>query len=218
MKSQTRSPFFSTISLPAWGVIGSLALGAPALAADRTADYQLRFGDSVTVQVVGQPDLAVVAQPIRPDGNITLPLVKEVRLAGKTVAQVTAILTSAYRPYVASPHVTVNVARFAPTRITVLGQVNRPGNLEFTESARLVDVLAAAGGLTDRAARDGIRVKAPGKSIKVYNLDLVMAGSATMPIVGEDTTIEVAEVWYPDMYRFIPIAASVITATAVLLR
>lgn len=218
MQSRTRSGSFPGTSLAVWGVIGSLAMAAPAHAALPSGEYRLQYGDAVTIQVVGKPDLAIVAQPIRPDGNISLPLVQEVPVAGKTVAQVTAMLNAAYKPFVTTPHVTVNVARFRPTRVTVLGEVARPGNLEFQEPPRLVDALAAAGGLTDRAARDRIRVKAPDDQMRVFDLDAVLAGSASMPVLSENVTVEVAEVWYPDLYRFVPIAASLITAAAVLLR
>ena len=130
-----------------------MAMQSPALG--RSADYKLGYGDAITVTVVGQPSLSVTDQPVRPDGRITLPLVQQVEIEGKTVAEVTAALNKAYKPYFQSPQIVVTVARFRPMRVTVMGQVVKPGTYAFEELPTLVDAVATAGGLTDRAARTG---------------------------------------------------------------
>jgi polysaccharide export outer membrane protein len=193
----------AAIQAPAWG---------------RSADYQLGYGDAISVTVVGQPTLSVTDQPVRPDGRISLPLVQQVEIEGKTVAEVTSALNRAYKPYFQSPQIVVTVARFRPMRVTVMGQVTKPGTYAFEELPTLVDAVATAGGLTDRAARTGIKVVEPGGKTLTYNMDDLLSGQTPLPRLREGSVVEIHEVWGPDLYRLIPIAASVITAGALIWR
>lgn len=192
------------------------SLQAPGLA--RPVDYKLGYGDAISVTVVGQPTLSVIDQPVRPDGRISLPLVQQVEIAGKTVAEVTSALNTAYKPYFQVPQVVVTVARFRPLRVTVMGQVSKPGTYAFEELPTLVDAVATAGGLTDRAARTGIKVVAPGGATLTYDMDSLLKGDTPLPVVAEGSVVEIGEVWGPDLYKLIPIAASVITAGALIWR
>ena len=199
-----------------WAIAVSLLGAGPALA--RGADYQLGYGDALSVTIVGQPTLSVEGQAVRPDGRITLPLVKEVIIEGRTVAEVTAALEKAYKPYLTHPQIVVSVAKFRPLRVTVMGQVTKPGTYAFEGEPTLVDALATAGGLTDRAQRGAIKVMTPGGESRVYDLDRLMSGAEALPKLSEGSVVEIAEVWGPDYYRLIPIAASIITAGALLWR
>lgn len=192
------------------------AIQAPAMG--RSADYQLGYGDAISVTVVGQPTLSVTDQPVRPDGRISLPLVQQVEIQGKTVAEVTSALNKAYKPYFQAPQIVVTVARFRPMRVTVMGQVTKPGTYAFEELPTLVDAVATAGGLTDRAARTGIKVVEPGGQTLSYDMDLLLSGQTPLPRLREGSVVEINEVWGPDLYRLIPIAASVITAGALIWR
>ncbi|HEY9722881.1 MAG TPA: polysaccharide biosynthesis/export family protein [Oscillatoriaceae cyanobacterium] len=194
----------------------AMTLCAPALAA--TPDYQLGYGDSLNITVMGQPNLSVSNAPIRPDGQIDLPLVQEVRVAGETVPELTADLIKAYRPYLAEPQIVVNIAQFRPLHVTLLGQVNRPGTNNFQEPPTLFEAIAAAGGLTDRAARDSIKVRTADGKVTVYDLDKLLGNTEQPPVIEAGAVIEVGEVWMPDFYRILPIAASLLTAGALLAR
>lgn len=212
----------SNSRLPRWVACLATALivglGSPVDASPKPEGYRLGFGDALTVTVVGQPTLSTADQPVRPDGRISLPLVREVAIAGKTVSEVVADLKKAYRPFVSEPEIVVTVARFRPVKVTVLGQVGRPGTFDFHTAPTLVDALATAGGLTDRAARATIKVVAPGGGTVVYDLDGLLGGKHALPRLPEGAIVEVSEVWGPDFYRVVPVVASVITAGALLVR
>lgn len=195
----------------------SLLLPLPALA--REPEYALRYGDALTVTVVGHPELSVQAQPIRPDGQISLPLVPAMPTKGRTVTELTAELVKAYKPYLLQPQVVVTVAKFRPLRVTVLGQVGRPGTLEFEETPTLLDVLASAGGLTEQGSRRGIKVVSAKGVGASYDLDHLMAHPNDVPRLEEGSVVEVAQVWGPDLYRVtIPLLAAFISAGVWLLR
>lgn len=194
----------------------ALTIAAPALAASQ--DYHLAYGDSLNVTVVGQPTLSVSNEPIRPDGQIDLPLVQELRVEGETVPQLTQALVQAYKPYLAEPQIVVSVAQFRPLRVTLLGQVNRPGTSDFQSAPTIFEAIAAAGGLTERAARDSIKVRTPDGQVTVYNLDTLLTNGEAPPTISAGSVVEVGEVWMPDFYRILPVAASLLTAAALIAR
>src|SRR5579864_4590374 len=74
-------------------------------------NYVLGAGDQVEITVFGQPDLTTTAT-IRPDGMIALPLVKDVKAAGKTAPQLEAELTGLYKRYLKAPLISVAVRQF----------------------------------------------------------------------------------------------------------
>lgn len=196
----------------------AMVSASPGTAFGRSADYKLGYGDALSVTVVGQPNLSVEAQPVRPDGRISLPLVQQVQIQGRTVEEVTAALTRAYKPYLQNPQIVVNVAHFRALKVTVLGQVAKPGTYTFDELPTLVDAVATAGGLTDRAQRGAITVVAPGGKRQTYDLDRLLTTAGPMPRLSEGSVVEIQEVWGPDWYRIIPITASILTAGALLWR
>jgi protein involved in polysaccharide export with SLBB domain len=188
------------------------ALVAPIGAA---SEYLLRTGDSLNISVVGHPDLMVPAQPIRPDGHISLPMIAPLRVEGRSIAQVTASVQEAYRSILTNPRVLVSIAQFRPLRITVLGKVERAGSFDFTQPPTLIEAIATAGGLNRRAARNAITVVEPGStSRRTYDLDRLLQGKEAIPTLAEGGIVEVGEVWGPDAEVWIPLIASLLTAVA----
>jgi polysaccharide export outer membrane protein len=112
--------------------------------------YVLGPGDAVDIVVFGQADLSQTVA-IKPDGMIALPLVGEVKAAGRTTAQLEQDLVKVYLKYLKAPAISVKVSQFRTSRIYVLGQVARPGQYELKPSAGILELLAAAGGPTTRA-------------------------------------------------------------------
>ncbi len=205
----------TAVAFPAAAAILA-AFAPPSLA--RSAEYPLRYGDSISVTVVGHPELSVAAQPIRPDGRVGLPLVSDVPVAGRTIPEMKALLQQAYRPYLQKPDIVISLSRIRPLKVTVLGQVTKPGTFDFDEEPDLADVLAMAGGLTRRAARDQVKVVEPGQAPKYYDIDSLLGGGKTLPRLKEDTVVDATEVWYPDGYLLVPVVASVLASTVVIVR
>jgi protein involved in polysaccharide export with SLBB domain len=89
---------------------------------------------------------------------ISLPLIGEVRAAGLTPEQLRQRLTALFAPYIRNPQVAVIVREFRRVRVTVLGQVVRPGVYELRQGATVLDALAAAGGLTEAAGLGEVKL------------------------------------------------------------
>lgn len=122
-----------------------------AVAAPAPTDlYVLGPGDTIEIVVFGEPDLSRTVT-IKPDGTIALPLIGEVKAAGKTTGQLVAELTALYKKYLKSPSVSVVVRELRVERIYILGQVNRPGEYQVRQGMGILELLASAGGPTARA-------------------------------------------------------------------
>lgn len=156
-------------------LLGGLLLwaGPPARAqAPAAAAYRLGPGDVLEVSVWGFPDLTRTVA-VRPDGRVSLPLVGEVEAAGRTADELQRELSRRYAAYVKNPQVAVIVREFRRVRVSVLGQVGRPGTFELLPPVRVLDALSSAGGLLESADRKAARlIRADGT---VLSLDLERA-------------------------------------------
>lgn len=112
--------------------------------------YLLGPGDTIEVSIFGEPDLTRTVT-VKPDGTISLPLIGEVKAAGKTTNQLVAELTTLYRKYLRAPAISVVIREFRVDRIYLLGQVNRPGEYQVRPGMGILEILASAGGPTTRA-------------------------------------------------------------------
>ncbi len=127
------------------GLAGS-AVGAPG----GQETYILGPGDTIEVQVFGDPDLSR-SVTIKPDGTISLPLIGEVKAAGNTTTQLSGQLIKLYSKYLKSPSISVVVREFRVDRVYVLGQVVRPGEYALRPGVSILELVASAGGPTNRA-------------------------------------------------------------------
>jgi polysaccharide export outer membrane protein len=113
-------------------------------------NYVLGPGDTIDVVVYGEADLSRTVT-IKPDGSVSLPLLGEVKAAGKTTRQFADELARLYKKYLKAPSITVTVRDFRVERIYILGQVARPGEYQLRPAIGVMELLANAGGPTNRA-------------------------------------------------------------------
>ena len=113
--------------------------------------------DVLEVAVWGSPEVTRTV-PVRPDGRISLPLINDIQAAGLTPIQLREAVTTALKPYIPEPAVSVLVREIHSFKVTVIGQVKTPGRYELKGRATVLDVLAMAGGLNEYAARGRIVV------------------------------------------------------------
>jgi len=138
--------------------------------------YVLSANDQVAVEVFGEDDLRTNGR-LNAEGNLSLPLLGSVHLAGLTLTQATARVTDLYaRDYLVNPKVNVSLVSYAKRRFTMLGQVNRPGSFEMPEGSPggidLLEAVAMAGGYTRIAAPERITVRRRGaKGDEVLKVD-----------------------------------------------
>lgn len=133
------------------------------IAVSAPSGYVLGPNDQVAVEVFGEDDLRTNGR-LNAEGNLSLPLLGSVKLAGLTLTQAASRLTELYgRDYLVNPKVNVMLVGYAKRRFTVLGQVNRPGSFEMPEGSSdgidLLEAIAMAGGYTRIAAPERVTVR-----------------------------------------------------------
>lgn len=96
------------------------------LPSDNQTTIPLKPGDQLRLTVAGFPDLSG-EQTILPDGTIQLPLVGSLKVARLTPLQASTLITDALRPYVRRPQVALSLLSISPLRISVIGEVLKPG-------------------------------------------------------------------------------------------
>jgi polysaccharide biosynthesis/export protein len=96
---------------------------------------------------------------VRPDGMITLPLVRDVKAAGLTPTELADRIQAAVREYVTDASVTVVVRQMNSRKAFITGEVVRPGAYPLGSSSMTVmQLIAVAGGLTEFAQTRKISV------------------------------------------------------------
>jgi polysaccharide export outer membrane protein len=111
-------------------------------------------------------------------GNVKLPLIGAVNLTGMTIASATSLIEEKFKAYIADPIVTLKKLNF---KITVLGEVNRPGTYQvMNEKATLLEALGLAGDLSTFGDRKSIRIiRTENNVTKDFMVDLTSASSLT---------------------------------------
>jgi len=118
------------------------------------ASYKIAPGDSLDVTVFGAPDLSQKVR-VTSDGEVYLPLVNYVHVAGLDVQEAQAAIENALKKgdFLTSPHVSIFVSEYA-NGIVVMGEVVKPGIYPVTASkGMLFDILTEAGGPTPNAGQ-----------------------------------------------------------------
>jgi polysaccharide export outer membrane protein len=123
-----------------------LLLAGPVYSADK--DYRMGTGDVLHITVYGQPDLTTDAR-VGENGDITFPLIGEVKLKGSTPSQGEMEIARRLKKggYVLQPNVNLNVSQYHGQQVSVLGRVNRPGQYTLDKISHVSDALALAGGI-----------------------------------------------------------------------
>jgi polysaccharide export outer membrane protein len=121
-----------------------------------------RIGPEDMLQIsVWKNDAMTRAVPVRPDGKISLPLLNDVQAAGLTALELRDVLTEKLAEYIPSPEVSVIVSDVRSFKVSIMGEVARPGRFELKSWTTVVDILALAGGFTQFAARSRIVILRP---------------------------------------------------------
>jgi polysaccharide export outer membrane protein len=144
-----------------WLAIGSLAFaqgaGAPAADIAPSDSQSYRIGPEDVLQIaVWRNEALSRSVKVRPDGMISLPLVNDVRAAGLTPMELRAVLMDKLNEQLPDPEVSVMVVEIHSFKVSVIGEVAKPALYELKSSTTVLDVLAAAGGFTQQAARSEI--------------------------------------------------------------
>ncbi|MGK7294897.1 MAG: polysaccharide biosynthesis/export family protein [Candidatus Wenzhouxiangella sp. M2_3B_020] len=164
--------------------------------------YRLGPGDEVTVDVFGVEDLSGDYR-IDGMGRISLPLIGNVEVSGYTLAEAEEVLEARYgADYLRDPQITVAVLEFRSQQFTAVGAVAQPRVYNIERKVTLIEALAMAGGLGEKAGptvylTDRIRDTESGelgtRSLAIAVEDLSQGRPDVNVVLGESALINVPE-------------------------
>jgi polysaccharide export outer membrane protein len=130
---------------------------APAAGWVPGADYVI--GPEDMLQITVWKNEALSRQlPVRPDGKISMPLLHDIQAAGLTPMQLRDKISAGLGEYMPNPEVAVTVLDVRSYRVSVLGEVNKPGVLQLKSDTSVLEALALAGGFRDFASPSKIMI------------------------------------------------------------
>jgi protein involved in polysaccharide export with SLBB domain len=107
-------------------------------------EYRVYPPDVIAITSVRVGEINGLSQRISPDGKITLPLLNEVFVAGKTPKEIEAAIIEVSKEYYDEGDATVQVSGYLSQKFYIFGQVARPGPVPWTGTDTLLDALATS--------------------------------------------------------------------------
>jgi polysaccharide export outer membrane protein len=134
--------------------------------------YKIGPSDILDIIVWRETKLSRNDIVVRPDGRISLPLVNDIMAAGNTPVQLKEMITNSLKSYVENPIVYVIVKGPESYKVSVLGNVSKPGIYPILTKINVLQGIALAGGFSEWAKKDDITVlRGHGKQQKRFKVD-----------------------------------------------
>jgi len=131
----------------------------PIATADLIPEERLGIDDLFEVRVFSEPDLSGTYR-ISADGTIDYPLVGRISVAGMRTGDVQELLTNKLKDgYLKDPQVSLLVKEWNSRKVSVIGQVQKPGPVAYFPNMTVVDAIAAAGGFTGIASKNAVNLR-----------------------------------------------------------
>ncbi|NLE87984.1 MAG: polysaccharide export protein [Myxococcales bacterium] len=139
-------------------------------------------GDIFNLEIVGEKDLPTEYQ-VASDGTVTVPYIHELEVAGLEPQEVAALVRKRLmeRKILTDPSVVVTVKEYRSKRVTLLGQVQKPGSFPLAPDMTLLQAISLAGGMTSiaQASRVNLTRKTKnGTRTVVVNVEEIYEGRA----------------------------------------
>jgi polysaccharide export outer membrane protein len=122
-------------------------------------DATIGPGDVFDVRVYGEDDLTGTYR-VASDGTIDYPLLGTVSVQGMTPTEVTRRISEGLvtGQFLKNPNVSVFVKEYSSKKISILGQVNKPGTFQYVDGMSIVEAISIAGGFTSMARPNDVTV------------------------------------------------------------
>jgi protein involved in polysaccharide export with SLBB domain len=122
-------------------------------------DTTLGPNDLFDVRVYGEKDLSDTFR-VASDGTIDYPLLGTVQVDGLTPSQVVKVIETGLREgdFLKTPHVSILVKEYQSKKISVFGQVKKPGTFPYQDGMSVVEAISLAGGFTSMARKNDTTV------------------------------------------------------------
>ncbi len=165
--------------------------------------YRIAAGDTLAIAVWDNPNLTQTVL-VRPDGYISLPLLKDVHVQGLDMTELNQYLVEAYKKYVKTPVVSamlVQANNDSLNQIRIVGETAPPQTIQYQSGMTLLDLMIKVGGLSDYAAGNrAILTRTNQKKVSQYRVrldDLIRKGdiSANASVYPGDV-LTIPQAWF----------------------
>jgi protein involved in polysaccharide export with SLBB domain len=127
--------------------------------AQGASEDRIGVDDTFDVRVYGEPELSGIYR-VATDGSVDYPLAGRLKVAGLRPGEVQQLLVEKLKDgFLKEPQVTVTIKDRNSQKISVLGQVARPGQVAYYPNMTIVDAIASAGGFTGIAAKNSVSLR-----------------------------------------------------------
>jgi polysaccharide export outer membrane protein len=189
-------------------------------------EYYLGYHDVLRITVFGRHDPIkgdadiVRDTEIRDDGMISFPLIGDVQAAGLTIPELRHNIVEKLKEYITTPKIDIQIIEYNSRDVSILGEVREPQVIYLKGKTTLLEVIAQAGGLTEKANLKGAYVIRKNKIIPIdlyaltiegdlkYNIELKRKDVIYIPNVHDQRVYVVGEVNDP---RIVPFAGKILT-------
>jgi len=186
-----------TIGLCIAAVVTAQTPGTPAAqSAPRSDEYRIGAGDVLEINVWNEPQASVAAVAVRPDGKVSLPLIKEIDVLGQTPMELQKALTARFEKLIRGADVTVVVKEIHSKKVYLVGAVGKAGPVPLvSDHMTVLQALAESGGLSQYAKRGKIYVlrTVNGKQVKLpFDYTAVIKGEhmeQNITLLPDDTIV-----------------------------
>lgn len=138
------------------GAIDPYGTQGKAAAYEYGAGYRVGAGDRLTIRVAGEADLTA-DYLVDGSGNISMPFIQTISVAGMTTGQIEKLITTRLRNgYLRNPQVSAQVATLRP--FYILGEVTTAGSFAYQPGITVQNAIAIAGGYSTRADQDRVLI------------------------------------------------------------
>jgi polysaccharide export outer membrane protein len=175
-----QAPAKSDANTPDTSIAATTEAARPKLAPDKTPvrtptelpdQFVAGESDVLRISVWKEPDLSQTVV-VSPDGSISLPLLKDVKVAGLTPVAIENLLAEKLKVYITSPQVTVTVQEIRSRKVYITGEITRPGTYPLLTPMTVLQIISEAGGFTPFARRNKIYLlRREGSNQKRYDFD-----------------------------------------------
>jgi polysaccharide export outer membrane protein len=125
----------------------------------QTSEDRVGIDDVFDVRVYGEPDLTG-SYRVANDGTIDFPLAGRLAVVGLRTGEIQSLLVKTLGDGVLrNPQITVTVKERNSQKITVFGQVNKPGQVSYYPNMTIVDAIASGGGFTAIADKNSVNLR-----------------------------------------------------------
>jgi protein involved in polysaccharide export with SLBB domain len=125
-------------------------------------DDQVGIDDTFDVRVYGENELSTTYR-VASDGTIDFPLAGRISVVGLRTGDIQKELVGRLRDrFLKDPQVTVSMKEWNSRKVSVLGQVQKPGPVAYHPHMTIVDAIAQAGGFTGIASKNAVSLRREG--------------------------------------------------------